>query len=473
MNKAQMAKHADRLVKTCKAYLDEQSKSRQKAMDYYRGEMPDLPVPTDADGNPVSSTAVSNDVRAIVKKVLPSILRTILGSDQVVEYQPQTQEDEAGAAQASDYVNYVVIPECDAEKAIYDAIHDALLLKTGILKWCAYRRSKAVVQEFTDQGDDEVIGLFDDPSVEILEHETTEETDPMVLALDPNARRHSFKLKRIDESVDIRLEGVPRGSFLITPGADNIEDAELVGEEITTSRSNLVSMGYDKDLVWQIDALDRKNDDEDDQSRMGEDWTGDDPESSAAMEDVVVYEVYAKIDSDGDGIAEVHRIVYGHPGAEDTDSGKNTTRCIVLGHEIVTEAPYAEVVIERDPYQFEGHSVYEDIAPIQRVKTALLRETLNNLYQQNNPIPAVDWSRITNPDAVMTRSGEPIGISPGADVNTVLQWHMVPFVADKSYAMLAYMDEQAKDRTGITDASGGLDPTMMQNVNNGVAAMAS
>ena len=285
MNEDKMARHVDRLVQSCKSYLDEQSKARQTAMEYYRGEMPDLPVEKDDDGNPVSSTAVDNVLRDHVKKILPSILRTILGSDEVVEFLPQTQEDEEGAKQASDYINYVVIPESDAEKAIYDAIHDALLLKTGILKWCAYRRSKAVVQDFTDQGDDEVIGLFDDPNVEILDHQVSEETDPNVLAIDPNARRHSFKLKRLEETVDICLEGVPRGSFLITPGAESIEDAEIVGEEITTSRSDLVSMGYDKVKVWQLDAVNARDTDDDDQSRMGEDYTVEESDSSTALED--------------------------------------------------------------------------------------------------------------------------------------------------------------------------------------------
>jgi hypothetical protein len=245
MMNERMTRHIDGLVQVCKSYLDEQSKARENAMDYYNGKSPDLPVPVDDNGVPTESSIVSNDVRATIKKILPSIKRTILGSDKVVEYAPLGPDDEEASKQATDYVNYVVIPECDAEDAIHDAIHDALLLKTGILKWSAYTTRKAIVQTYTDQGDDEVLGLFDDPDVEIFDHEKTEETDPDVLALDPNARRHSFKLKRIEENTDVKLEGVPRGSFLITPGAESIEAAELVGEEQTASRSKLVSMGYE------------------------------------------------------------------------------------------------------------------------------------------------------------------------------------------------------------------------------------
>mgnify|MGYP000451087336 CR=1 FL=1 len=469
MDDQKTIEHVDALVKTCLDYLGDQSAGRELAMDYFRGKMPDMPVAVDEDNTPVSSTVVSADVRAIVKKILPSMLRTILGGDQVVEFEPKKPGGEEAAQQASEYVNFVVIPESDAEKGIYDAIHDALLLKTGILKWTAYTTQKAVVQEYSDQGDDDIIGLFDDPAIEVLEHETSEESNPEVLALDPNARRHSFKIKRIDEQTDIKLEGVPRGSFLISPGAESIEEAELVGEEQKTTRSALVAMGYDRKKVWTLDEINANDQDDDQRARMGDDWTGDRADSRKATQDVLIYEVYAKLDSDDDGIAEVHKIVYGKSGGDENEGDE----IVVLGSEIVTEAPYAEVVCERDPYQFEGHSIFEDIAPIQRVKTALLRETLNNLYQQNNPIPAVDWGAIENPDAVMGRTGEPIAIKSGRDIDQVLQWHLTPFVADKSYSMLGYMDDQAKDRTGITDASGGLSADMMQNVNNGVAELVS
>lgn len=456
MGTEQMARHVSNLVTTCKSYLDEQSKSRELALAYWNGEMPDVPIVNNR------SSVTSNDTRSIIKKVLPSITRTILGSDQIVEYQPVGPEDEEAAEQASDYINYVVIPECGAEQAIYDAVHDACLVKTGILKWTAYTRLKATVQDYTDQADSQVLGLIGDPDNEIMDHETSEETDPEVLALDPNARRHSFKLKRIDESVDVLLEAVPRGSFLITPGAESIADAELVGEEVTTTRSELVSMGYKKKLVWQIaEATTRTHDDDDKMAREGEDYTDEEAQSRKATQDVTIYEVYVKLDADGDGIAEVHRIVYGNPGEKgDGQEGIH----IVLGHEVVDEAPYADVVIERDPHQFEGHSIYEDTREIQRIKTSLLRSTLDNLYAQNNARPIYDPSAVENPEALSAPVfGEPIILGSGRNPKDSIHWDVVPFFADKSFAMLDYLDEVAKDRTGITDASGGVDAEAFQN----------
>ncbi|MDW9356988.1 hypothetical protein [Sinorhizobium meliloti] len=87
-----------RLVKDCEDYRDELAVDRIKAMEYYDGTMKDVP----ADAN--RSKVVSRDVRAAIKKVLPSLIRTILGNDKVVEFAPVDQGDEAAADQATDYI---------------------------------------------------------------------------------------------------------------------------------------------------------------------------------------------------------------------------------------------------------------------------------------------------------------------------------------------------------------------------------
>lgn len=464
MDQPDLISHVARLVDQCEDYLAEQSKDRERALEYYNGEMSDM-KPDEG-----RSSVVSKDVRAVIKKLMPSIMRSILSNDKIVDYEPVGQEDEESAQQATDYVNHVVVPGCGAEQAIYDAVFDALLLKTGVLKWSAYKRLKSAVHEYTDQSDDDVLGLFDDPDNEIFDHEKAEETDPVVLNIDPNARRHSFKLRRTEEQVDVRLEAVPRGSFLIYPGADTIEDAPIVGERLEMTRSDLVSMGYDKGDVFGLSMRNRRDDDEDDQARMGADWADIEGETTKALEAVVVYEVYVKLDQDGDGIAEMYRIVFGETGEDAGDGAKH----IVLDMEPVSEAPYAEVVAERDAHQFEGHSIFEDTEDIQRIKTALLRGTLDNVYWQNNPQPAVDLAQVEDPEAIYNPEfGKPVLLKSGADAQRALQWLQIPFVGEQSFGMLSYFDEMAKDRTGITDASGGLDPEQIANINTGVANLAA
>ena len=454
-----LADHVAGLVEAARDYLVEQSKSRRVAMDYYAGKMADLPT---REGY---SSVVSNDVRATIKKVLPSIMRTIMAGGSIVKYLPVGPEDEEAAEQATDYINLVVVPECGAEKAIYDAIHDAALVKTGILKWCAYRKKRVTVTAYTDQPDEALLGLEGDPTLEVFDHRAEPETDPNVLALMPGAQRNSFKVKRITDRVELSLEAVPRGIFLITPGAKTIEDAELVGEEQFLPRSELVAMGYDKDMVWQIRAHD--GGDADDKERMGEDYTTRKAETQKALEIVCVYEVYVRVDADNDGIAEIYRMVYGEGGGE---KGGN----IVLGLEPVDEAPYAEVVLERDPHQFEGHSVFEDMRQTMRVKTALKRATLDNVYAQNAGRPVIDRGAIQNPEDITNlQFGQPLFLQPGRSAQEVVQWIAPPFFAKNSMDLLAYMDEEARELTGITDRSAGLQADDLSNTSATAAQLLS
>ena len=461
---AAIARHAARLVSSARDHLDLQSKGRQEALEYYRGEIKDLPTKAGR------SSVVSRDIRVNVKKVMPSIMRTLFGGGGVVKYLPVGQDDEQGAEQATDYVNHVTVGEADVKRACHDAIQDAILIKTGILKWSAYRERKVTIQDYTDQPDDAVVGLFDDPKNEILDHVKEPETDPDLLALDPTAKRHTFRLRRVTEKVCPRIEAVPRGSFLISADAESIEEAELVGEEQMFSRSKLVGMGYDRDAVWALARHDGKDDDDDD--RKGADAYDVRAETRKATQVVRVWEIYIRIDLDGDGVAELHRLHFGeragHGGTAETQEH------IVLALEPVDEAPYAEVVIERDAHEFEGHSLSEDLTDVQRVKTALTRAALDNLYAHNNPRPVVNLSAVANPENLTKWSfGEPIVLNEGYNPGDVLDWQAVPFVADKSFAMLEYMDGVARDRTGITDASGGLDADSLHNTSATAANLMS
>lgn len=456
-----LGNHVSRLVKAACAHRDDQQKDRETALEYYRGEMKDLPAQKGR------SSVTSNDVRATIKKVMPSITRAILGGDTIVQYDPVGPEDEEGAQQATDYVNHVVIPECGAIDAIHDAIHDACLLKTGIIKWTAYETKEAKIYDFTDQPDEAMVGLEGEPDIEIIDHEMTPETLPELLEANPEAMRHSFKIKRVTAKREVKLESVARGSFLITPGADSIDEAELTGEEMVTTRSQLVAWGYDRDLVTDLTTFSGEESDE--ESRKGDDYSTQLGDTATALEEVLIYELYVRMDTDGDGIAEMHRVVYGE-GKSDSQQTSN----IILAHEQVDASCYADVVVERDPHEFEGHSVYEDTRDVQRVKTAVLRGVLDNIYATNSPRPAVNMDAAKHPEDFNDWTyGKPIRLKGGQKISDVLQWAEVPSVVSAAWPVMSYMDEIAKDRTGITDASGGVDPEAFQNTSATAAHLMS
>lgn len=443
---------AFRLIKQAESYADVQEKARSVALRYYNADPSATPGGGTADNG--FSSVVSADVRKHIQKLMPSIMRTILSNDRIVEYQPAGPGDEDAAEQATDYINGYVVPECDAERALHDAILDALTVKTGILNWSAYRNKSMAVQEYTGQPQEALLGLGE--LGEVIDLETDE------------AGMSSFKLRRVVDETKVKLRAVPRGAFLIHPDASSIEDSPIVGERQSITRTDLVARGYDKATVWEI-PCDDEDEDPDELERRGDDYDDSKRDVQKALEKVTIYDVFIRMDTDGDGLAELHHFV-----AADGKSDEDDTGHIVLEHGFATDVPYAEVVSEYEAHQFEGHSVAEDLIPVQDVNTTLMRQTLDNLYQSNDPTPWVQLDAIEpeSLDTVMKPvRGKPKFLASGRTAAEAVQFAPVPFLADKSFAMKQLMDAEAKERTGISDASGGLPGEALQGMTATAATM--
>lgn len=455
MQKQQVAAQVSQLVKDCENYRDELAVDRIKAMEYYDGTMKDTP----ADAN--RSKVVSRDVRSAIKKVLPSLIRTILGNDKVVEYQPVNEGDEAAAEQATDYINYVVFPESDGYDAVQDAAHDALKLRNGIIRWWYDKKRKVQVSKHTGLDEQALVQLVADDDVEVLEQEAYEEQIDTPQGPQP-VTLYNVKIRRVSEYGCTKLAAVPLEEFLIHPDAISIDDSPIAGMKTRLRRSDLVEMGYDRERVDSFPASGSDIEEETEEFTRRRDAFDENDSIVKALQEVDYYELYVKIDADDDGIAELRRMCFAGGLAEVN----------LLDDEEWDEVPFADLIVERRPHQREGNSVTDDMAEIQRVKTVLMRQTLDNLYWQNNQQPIVQEGTIANPEAVLNpKFGQPIRVNQGIDVRGAIGFSEVPMVADRSFAMLSYLDQEATDRTGISDASSGMAPDALQNMTAKASSM--
>ncbi|WP_043619274.1 hypothetical protein [Ensifer sp. ZNC0028] len=447
MTKTELTEVVSQLVRDCEDYRDQLSAVRVRAMEYYDGVMSDVP----AEAN--RSKVVSRDVRAAVKKVLPSLIRTVLGNDKVVEYQPVNQGDEAGAEQATDYINYIVFPESDGYDAVQDAAHDALKLGNGVIRWWYEKRKSVDVSTHSGLDEQALVQLIADDTVEVLEQ--AQSVERIELPTGPVEQPvFTVKIRRTAERGATRLAAVPLEEFLVHPDAISIDDSPIAGIKRRMRRSDLIAMGYDRDLVEGF-AIAGDTDGEDEEFARRRGVFGDGEETATALQEVDYYELYVKVDADDDGIAELRRLVFaGGTGADN-----------LLEDAEWDEVPFADLITERRPHQREGNAITDDMAEIQRVKTVLLRQTLDNLYWQNNQQPIVQEGVIQNPESVLNpKFGQPIRVGQGVDVRGAVGYTAVPFVARESFSMLGYLDQEATDRTGISDASSGMAPDALQNM---------
>lgn len=454
-----LCKIVDAMVKSAEDYRDERSADRLRAMAYYDGDAKALQkyIPSEVG----RSSVVSRDVRAAIKKVLPSLYRTILGNDQIVEYQPIGNGDEGMAEQATDFVNFIALPECGGRIAIEDAIHDAVRLRNGIIKW--WQEKSVDVKTSLHTGLDEAAftQLVSDDDVEVLEHTQRQERVDTPQGPQP-LPVHDVLIRRRIEAARPRLAAIAPEVWLIHPDAIRLEDSPILGEKTRERRSDIVRMGYDRDAVWAAPASGRSSDEAAEERSRRRSVEEDEDAPQKALEEVDFYDLLVRVDRDGDGIAELRRMVF---------AGGIAPRHLLEDTEW-DEVNYASIISERRPHQWEGTSVADDVEEIQRVKTVLLRQTLDNLYWQNAPQPVVQEGVIVNAEAVLNPEfGKPIRVSQGVDVRQAVGYNLVPMVADKSFAMLEYMDREASERTGISDASSGMAPDALQNMTAKASAM--
>lgn len=449
------------LIDQSALYRDQLSKERIVAMQYWDGEMRDMPP------RKGWSQVVSRDVSATIKKVLPSLNRTILGNEIIGEFSGHNENDVEGAEQVTDYINLIAFEESHGHIAVHDAMHDACLLRNGILH--AGIEEKIVVTGSKHIGLDEnsLAELVNDDEVEVLEHakHPVPPEEMQQLATPEPQFTHDVKIKRTTKKRNPRISAVPPEEYLIHPDAiESQNNAALVGREMRMSKSDLIAMGYDRDMIEALpsesynSALDGEK-----FNRRNNSWLQSAPEQKE-LEQVVYYDLYVRLDYDQDGIAELRHVCMA--------GGKTADHLLV--NDYADFVPYYDMVIERRPHQWEGVSITDDVIEIQRVKTALLRYAMDNTYSVVTPQKYVNVDKLKGgaTDGVMNpEPGRPIWLEGTEKVSDAIGYDETPYVADKAMASVAYWDEQISDRTGIDDSSAGMPTDALQNVTAKASAM--
>src|SRR5215468_6301389 len=135
---------------------------RAQATQFYRG---------DAFGNeePGRSQFVMTEVRDTVLSMMPGLLRIFCSSDEAASFEPRTAQKVDMAEQATDYINYIFYCDNDGFSILYNAFKDALVRKSGILKYYWDESVEISEYEFTELSDGQMRVLANDPDVDILE----------------------------------------------------------------------------------------------------------------------------------------------------------------------------------------------------------------------------------------------------------------------------------------------------------------
>jgi len=439
------------------------SSQREKSLEYYQGEE----LGNEIDGR---SQVVSTDVADTIESLLPNLLRVFTASDKVVTCEPVRAEDAPLAEQATAYLNHIFYKENDGFVLLYNFFKDALLEKNGILK-VFYDETKEVEHEtYKNLDDAEYQALIDDNEIEIVSHEEMDdereeknieavEDQMSQIGIDvdlPTPKLHNVEIKRTKSKGKIKVESIPPEEFLIEKSAVKIEEANYVAHRVEMTRSELISMGYDKEEVEGLPASDSSVLNTEKLARFQniDDYPFD-TDVDPSTQKITVYENYVRYDYDGDGIAELRKIVCVGESADQ-----------ILENMPCDNIPFVSVTPIPMPHRFYGRSVSELVEDIQLMKSTVMRQLLDNMYLTNNNRVAIMDGMVNMDDLLTTR--------PGGVVRTkqppsqVMQPIQAQPISQQAFPLLEYLDTVREVRTGITKYNQGLDSNSLNKTATGI-----
>jgi hypothetical protein len=422
---------------------------RKKSLEYYLG----MPLGNEQEGR---SQVISNDVLDTVESLMPSLMRIFTAGDNVFSCEGVGPEDDEMARQCSDYLNHIFYKDNNGFLALYSAFKDALIQKNGILKVYWDDSAKTEREEYTRLDDDEFNDLVANPEVKVSNHSEYEEpiTDDQGKELD-KVTLHDVVIHRTKLYGQVKIEPVPPEEFLIARRSRDINSSNFVCHRTTKSKSELIEMGYDADVVDGLPSGDTDFFTEDKFVRhQNVDFSHGSTEGDKSTMDVLIYECYIKMDINEDGIAELVKIT-----AAGTAAGK------ILDITEVDSFPFVSMTPVIMPHRFHGRSISELVEDIQLIKSTVMRQMLDNMYLTNNNRVAVQDGQVAMDDLLTNR--------PGGIVRTKQppQNVMMPIpaqpITDQATTMLGYLDSVKETRTGITRQSQGLDANTLNKTATG------
>ena len=434
------------------------TQERAQAIDRYLGKNL-IPAP---DGR---SQVVDRAVYETIQWIEPSLARIFANGDDVVEVAPQGPEDEQGAKQESQYLNFVALQRNNWPQVFDVASKDALLTKAGYLYAYKKVRRQIEVERYERQTPEALAMILQDGAEPISHKEYPDDSAPqMVQGPDgqpmpaPPAMLHDVEVRRVKEDPEFCIEALPPERCKVSRHCKDVQVKDSPYFEyfdyptISSLRQDGIKVPDD---VESGDDPDETPEDTA-RNRYGED--GSNP-LDPAQRRVLTRWVWIRYDADRDGISELQY-------------------CIVVGREVVHREevnciPIGVLCPDPLPHRHIGLCPADTVADLQDIKTVIMRGGLDNLQFSNNVRMFVDPSMVNLDDVLTNRPGGAIRGKPGAVFGQHLAPIPMPFVFPQAMEAYGFMEQVSEGRTGVNRYFQGTDQNQLNKTASGVQALST
>jgi hypothetical protein len=423
------------------------------------------PYGTESEGR---SQVVASDVFDAVEGMLPDLIEVFASTDKAVVFEPVGPEDVEGAEQATNACNHVFYKQNNGFLILYTAAKDALLMKTGAVKWYWDYKDTPTFTTYRDVSEMQLAAfLSTNPKAEVLSKEEAE-TPPEVAqeaamyGVEPPKVFASVKIKTVEKKGKACISNIPPDELHVSRRHDSVllDECPYVAHVVEKTLSELRQMGFNvsaddvKAAADEATTQDRELRDSLQGGRYGW-WRDDSQELDESRIRGWLREEYVLTDFDGDGIAERRQVFR-------------------LGKKILSNVEFSHVPIAAwTPYilthRFDGFSVADLVEDFQRISTDIWRAQLDNLDLANNQETVVltdaQGSPLADIDDLLNRR-------PGGVMREKVQGAIRPYVERwqgiEAMPMVELLESKKENRTGYTRYSQGLDGESLNKTATGV-----
>ena len=413
----------------------ELAKERRTVKQYYDAVQP---YPTSRR----NSKYVSQDVYDSVEAAKAAILEPFLGDRSIGSFAPQGDDDVQLAQIATEYVNYVLFRQNDAEGVFQTVVDEGLNNRTSVAKVYWDEQEERYEELFEDLPDAAVdILLAEDDAIEVTEMLEDEDTGLFSGSI--------LKTRTVKQA---RLIALPPEEFGISSKAKSIEDADFSYHRERKTQAELRAMGLTEE---QLRRTGDDNDWEEDPEvttrfdGIGGDRVDENPLNDEALDKAWLYEMYTKMDIRGDGFPRLWKITF--------------TSGAILDKEEVRDHPFISYSPLPRSHSFYGNSFAARVIPTQNAKTALTRGIIDHTVESNNQKFMVTKGTVQKPAELLDdRFGGIVNVNRPDGINPFPQARLNPFV----FQTIGLLDTDLEDTTGVSKVSQGLNKDAISKQNS-------